>query len=555
MKNRLFAASMAALVWLSSTVGAWAEGMKPVVVASLAGYNELLKDIGFLGKTAEMPDLAQSVEGLIAFATQFQGLAGLDKTKPIGVALQTDGGQFQVLGFVPVEDADKLLGALIGAVGEATDAGDGCKMIRVKNFPLFVKPQGGWAYISYSKDSFAELPKDPTALLGDLHKQYDLGVRVHVQNVPPAFREIAVGQLRQGAQKFNSKRLPNESDEAFEIRRKQTELQLEAASDAINELDQIALGLAIDSVEKRLFMDVGLTVLPDSKLSKQIAGLATVKSQHTGFLLEDSTANLHLASVMSDADVNQSLSMLDAARAKIEGELDNKLGNATEAEKKSIRGWIGELFAVASDTVKGKSLNGGAIVVGDGPLTFAAGMSVVGGERLEKVFKEFVALAQTKPEFDKAHAKVVFDAYTHEGVRAHTLTVPIPDDDKGRDAKKVLGDNFELTLGFGRGSVFVAIGEDGADTLEEVIDESKAGADDALPFELHLATAPVMQMVAKNEPEKPELAEFAKALADGDDYIFLTSEADGLSQLARFEIEEGVIRIVGLSLKALAMKR
>mgnify|MGYP000938061406 CR=1 FL=1 len=71
-------------------------------------------------KTCDMPDLAQSVEGLVAFVTQFQGLAGLDKAKPIGVAVNTDGAQFQVIGFVPVTDLGKLLSALQGAVGEAT---------------------------------------------------------------------------------------------------------------------------------------------------------------------------------------------------------------------------------------------------------------------------------------------------------------------------------------------------------------------------------------------------------------------------------------------------
>ncbi|MBL8829952.1 MAG: hypothetical protein JNM18_23435 [Planctomycetaceae bacterium] len=556
MKKRLLAVALTAVVMVSTAVQAMAQEMKPVIVASLAGYNELLKDIGFVGKVSEMPDLAQSVEGLVAFVTQFQGLAGLDKSKPIGVAVNTDGTQFQVIGFVPVEDLDKLLAALQGLVGEATDGGDGCKIIRVKGFPLFVKAQDGWAFISYAKDAFASLPKDPTKLLGTLHTEYDLGVRVHMQNIPQAFRDIGLGQLQAGAQQ-GMKRLPNESDEAFELRKKLTQEQIGGLSDAFKEMDQITLGVAIDSVDRRLFLDVGVTVLPGGKLAKQLAGLENVKSAHTGFLAEadDSVANLHLASVMSEADAKQALSALESVRAQAMTELEKKLGNATEAEKAQVTGWARDVFDVLTDTIKAGSLNGGAALVGEGPITLGAGMIAVGGERIEKAFKEFIALAQTKPGYDKAQVKVKFDADEHAGVRFHTVTIPIPDDEKGQQAKEFLGDEIVLNLGFGKNSIFFAVGEDGVEALSEVIDESAKGVAEAMPFELNVALGPIINLALLSEPDKEELKVMAEALEKGDDYISITTEANGLSQLMRLEVEEGVIRALGLTAKAAASKK
>lgn len=556
MKKRLLAVALTAVVMVSTAVQAMAQEMKPVIVASLAGYNELLKDIGFIGKVSEMPDLAQSVEGLVAFVTQFQGLAGLDKSKPIGVAVNTDGTQFQVIGFVPVDDLDKLLGALQGLVGEATDGGDGCKIIRVKGFPLFVKAQDGWAFVSYAKEGFASLPKDPTKLLGTLHTEYDLGVRVHMQNIPQAFRDIGLGQLQAGAQQ-GMKRLPNESDEAFELRKKLTQEQIGGLSDAFKEMDQITLGVAIDSVDRRLFMDVGVTVLPGGKLAKQIAGLENVKSAHTGFLVEsdDSVANLHLASVMSEADSKQALSALESVRAQAMAELEKKLGKATEAEKAQVTGWARDVFDVLTDTIKAGSLNGGAAIAGEGPITIGAGMIAVGGERIEKAFKELIALAQTKPGFDKAQVKVKFDAEEHAGVRFHTVTMPIPADEKGEQAKEFLGDELVLNLGFGKNSIFFAIGEDGIEALSEVIDESAKGVAEAAPFELNIALGPIINLALLSEPDKEELKVMADALEDGDDYISITTEANGLSQLMRLEVEEGVIRAFGLTAKAAASKK
>ncbi len=556
MKKRLLAIAMAAVVMVSAAAQAMAQEMKPVIVASLAGYNELLKDVGFIGKTCDMPDLAQSVEGLVAFVTQFQGLAGLDKTKPIGVAVNTDGAQFQVIGFVPVTDLGKLLSALQGAVGEATDAGDGCKMIRVKNFPLLLKEQDGWAFVSYSKDAFANLPKDPTKLLGNLHTEYDVAVRVHVQNVPEAFREIGLGQLQAGAQQ-GMKRLPNESDEAFEVRRKLTEEQIGGLTDALKEMDQLTLGIAIDSVDSRLYMDMAVTVLPGGKLAKQLAGLENVKSKHTGFLADDDDAvvNLHLASVMSETDSKQALSAIAMLREQAMAELEKKTGNVTEAEKAQIKGWATDAFDVIVDTVKAGSLNGGAAILGDGPISLVSGMTAVGAERIEKAFKEFIALAQTKPGYDKAGVSVKFDAASHEGVRFHTVTIPIPADEKGEKAKEFLGENLIVTLGFGKGSIFLAVGEDGIETLSDVIDVSAEGDDEALPFELHIALAPIIDLAAKSEPDKDELKVMAEALKEGDDYISITTEAKGLGQLMRVEIEKGVIRAFGLTVKASASKK
>lgn len=552
--TRVFPMLCTALVMLAATVQAVAQpAMKPVVVASLSGYDELIKDVAFLGKMAEMPDLAQSVEGLIGLFTQFQGLNGLDKTKPIGVALNSDGAQFQVIGFVPVKELDKLLAALVGAVGEAKDAGDGCKSITVKNIPVLVKEQNGWAFIGMSKDAFASLPKNPAELLGDLPEDYDVGISVHVQNVPAAFREIGVQQLKMGMQQ-GMQRMPNESDEQFDARRKMVEQQLSGLTDALNELDTLTMGFAIDSVERGAYFDVGVSVLPNGKLAKQLAAIATAKSKHTGFLLDDSILTMHLASVMTEADMAQSLAALDTVRQQALAEVKKKASGPADEQQK-VEGWVNGAFDVLVDTIKGGSVSGGAVLTGEGPLTLASGVTVVGGDKLEKMLKEILDHAKTKSDFSQAQVTIKYDAGKHKGVRFHTVSMPIPNKGDAEKAKEFLGDEIVLTFGFSKESVFFAVGEDGIETLTDVIDASAEGDDEVLPFELSLALGPIMKMAAKADPNNAEVGIMAAALKDGDDLISLTTEIEGLTQTARFDIEEGVLRAFGMAVKSAAAKK
>ena len=74
MKKLLF--SLFALVaCLAGQAPVSAQEMKPVVVVSLAGYDELMSDVDFLGQISGIPMLnAQMAEGILQQTTQGQGL-------------------------------------------------------------------------------------------------------------------------------------------------------------------------------------------------------------------------------------------------------------------------------------------------------------------------------------------------------------------------------------------------------------------------------------------------------------------------------------------------
>ena len=62
--------------------------------------------------------------------------------------------------------------------------------------------------------------------------------------------------------------------------------------------------------------------------------------------------------------------------------------------KGTVKDVVGQVMDVLQDTVKQGLFNGGAVVVGDGPFTLAAGGLVTDASRLEGVVKKLADLAK-----------------------------------------------------------------------------------------------------------------------------------------------------------------
>jgi len=166
-----------------------ADQVKPVAVMSFSGYDQLFGDIEFVGKLSNNPDLAKGLEAMLKFATQSRGLEGLDKTKPWGAVVLPDGDDVAVYGFVPVTDLKKLLAVLEPFVGKAEETDGGVIKIKTDDKPLFVKQKGKWAVVV---DKAERLKQMPTASLGEiskLNKQYDLALRIYIENIPAALKD------------------------------------------------------------------------------------------------------------------------------------------------------------------------------------------------------------------------------------------------------------------------------------------------------------------------------------------------------------------------------
>jgi hypothetical protein len=109
-----------------------------------------------------------------------------------------------------------------------------------------------------------------------------------------------------------------------------------------------------------------------------------------------------------------------------------------------------------------------------------------------------------------------------------------------------------MIVGVGDKSAYLAVGTKAEDTLKKVIDTSAADAGKPVPpGQMNLAVAPFIKFAASVE-DNPITAALADAVerVKGNDHVRIHVKPVENGQLVRFEVEEGVIKIIGDAVKS-----
>ena len=522
--------------------------MKPVAVISFSGYAELKRDLEYLGTASENPDMVNQVEALLTLFTQGQGLAGLDQDKPWGAAAALPEGGFgqpNVIAFVPVSDLQKLLGALAQLTGEPVDKGDGVLEIKQNAGSVFVKEHEGWAFVAQSAEGLGKLPADPMKLLGGLNERYDLALQVNIQNIPQQIRDFAIDAMKQQVERGlqQAEQNDDDDDEPINLQPQIARHQIEQLAKVINELDALSLGWSIDSEGKRVLIDLNVTALDGSETAKQLSTVASGASKFAGFLLPEAMLTAHVNTAAERSDIENSLTVLSQLRTHIMNSIDEDEDLSSQDAKDQVKELVGEALDSAEATVKNGRFNLGAAIVGEGPLTIAAGGLVVDGEKIEEAAKKFAKLAENEPDAPE----IKLDVDEHKGVKFHTMSVPLPDDDDSEKARQLFGEVALVTLGFGPEACYIALGDAGVETIKSVMDKSAESASDELPpVQISLALAPLFKLAAQQDDADPNVALMAESLKEsGSDHLRITVRPIENGVKYELEGEEGIIKMIG----------
>ena len=545
--------------------------MKPVAVISIASYDRIMSSIAYIGKLSNNPELDKNLEGMLKLFTQGQGVNGLDRTRPLGAAVSTDGMQFQPLVFVPVVKLQQLLDSLapIAAIGEAKDIGNGVFELQNENMKLYVKEQSNWAFIAQVPESLANLPKDPSKLLGGLDTRYEVALRLHVQNIPDMYRTFVIDQIKAGVES-GLERKEDEEDAQYELRKKQIENQVQSMVTAINETDRLTVGWKLDQDKNISYVDLRVTALPNTKSARQFAAVTKTRSRYTGFLVPDAAVTVNFAADIPKEDITQAGTMLEAFQAAAMEEIAQQDKLPDDATRKLAQEVVGELLGAVRATLdKGRADGGGAVVLDNHKLAVIAGGFVADPQAVERALHKVDKLAKEK---DPKFPGVQFDADKHGDVRFHTLSIPITEK---KEAVRLLGDPVQLAVGIGSDSVYLAFGADSLPKLKGVIDKSKSsGNKPVLPMQLSLALRPILEFAAAMEKQKAAdngdpvangedeeadqgaqagnsrhmvlealAAEVAKS--EGKDHVRVTAHPIRNGMLYRLLAEEGVLKLLG----------
>jgi hypothetical protein len=549
--------AVAALAFLLIVAAAQAEPAKPLVVVSLASYDKLMADLDFFGQLAGKPGASQQLQMMTMMFTQGQGLKGLDKSKPIGVAVMADGSNMSPVVFMAVNDPKGLLDALAQVVGPAQQEGDAFKVTSPQGVSAYIRGKDGWAFVTQNAD--AALPEDPTKLLAGLDTDYDIAARAYVKNIPPELREAGIQKLRSFLDLMTQIQMhqPGQMQGMAELNKENVENSIQNLERLAKEADQITIGWKLDTSAKNTYLDISFTALPGTQMEKQFASLKDAKSNFSGFMSPDAAVQLNFAGTNGPEQIQQALNMLQQFKAKAEAAVntDNDLSDEARSQVKTV---LGQLFDVAEATTKtGKSDAGAVVMLAPGKLQIAGGAFVADGAALDSVVKNLINLAKGEPDFEQ-HAAVKLDMETYKDIHFHQVTVKL-DDVADEKARKVFGGPLEIYFGTGPKSAYLAVGPQSLDVLKGAIDRSASQPEKPItPMTFSLAVSPLVSFIAAaagdSGPADPKLNTFMQELdkVKGRDHVLVTTKPISNGGNVRIEVESGVFEAIGNASKSLA---
>lgn len=521
---------------------AYGQAPKPLIVASLAGSDEVLSDVMYVTESAGVGDF-----GRLAALLASPYTAPLDKERPIGVCVTLQGeDDVRALGFVPVKDLKMLLMTLEQQIGKPEDVGDGVlKIAADRPQPLFVKESAGWAFVSNRREQLSDLPKNPVAILDGLNKKYAFAVRVNVGNIPPNLREMAVSQLRQGFEGRVAQELNPEQAEAM---KQFGGLLVDSIVQLIQETEHITLGWQVDKEAKKTYLDMNFAAIEGTELAKQMQLIREGKSAFAGFSLPDAALTFLTHGQSSKAEIEQSTALLARLRDQAMKKIETDGNLSGDDDRQTVKAIVNQLLDLANDTVKAAKMDAGAtLMLKPGSLGLAAGGFVADGQKLADAVKKLAAFGAKK---DPNFPSINFDAETYQGVTFHTARIPLQDADA--KAREILGDPLELVIGTGKTSAYIAFGKDSTKLLKSVLAASKSEAGKQLPpSQVRIFLTPVLSFVAAADPQ-PQVQGALDAVKQqaGNDIISVTAMPLQNGVTVRLEIQEGVLKAIGGAVKA-----
>lgn len=489
-------------------------GMQTIAIAAIGGYDNLMSDLKFAGELAGRPETANMAEGMIALFTQGRGIVGLDKTRPIGISLQSDGETFVPVGCLPITDLSSLLDMIKEMGLTPFDAGDGITELELPDQTIYLKESEKWTFVAQTPEALLSAPSDPSEVLQNLVNDYDLGVRVMVQNVPEMYRELALEQLRVGMEQ-GLKREEDESDEEYELRRRLASVQVDQIADLIEGIDEITVGVQIDSDKRSTYFDLSMIAVEGTDFSKAMTAYENTTTNLAGF-------HNPAAAMSAIASSNNDPAMLEEQREQLEMMIQTfrDQGNRAIDENEEIPSdvWKTALKEAYSELLEAyqvavfaeKSDIGASVTFNEKTLTAIAGIRHESPEQLVSALKIIEAAAEEEPlPEDVPTPTFEWDAATHGGVTMHHISLPLPEAAELEQLREIVGDSLMLTLGIGEQHAYFAWGKDQDEALKIAIDASASKADTAMdpPVEVFIAMKQLFDFIPQFLPEE-QLAEF-----------------------------------------------
>ena len=450
-----------------SLPSAHAEERTVLAVVTADSYADLKKQAGWLGTQVGQPGLAGMLESVLLMATQGRGLAGLDVKRPLGAVVTTNGSDLAVHGFVPVKSLDKLLDSLQTVTGPTQQSGDTRSLTLPSGIALDLVEQDGWAIVSPQGMDVEAV--DPAPLFAPLAENYTLGIELFPHRLPDSLRQQLRMLIEQGAA------AAGEQGQQLDAR------ALGAAFDGLANTESLALGIAIDSDNGRMFLENRTVALPDSPMALAMQGADKGNSSVPMPAAADGSRpaiSAHVVQSVPEASRRDAIAMLEQALpATSTDPLTKTLALLLRETIASVlaTGGIDAAACVDTDDVAQKDRGKALPAV-------TAGIRVKDGAALETRIKQTFGGPASGQNGGKRllppGVDVAFDSGKVGGTNLHTITVDL----SGTEAAERFGDTVDVTLAVTPEYAFLMAGGDPRQRLANLVGPAGKADSEAKPF-------------------------------------------------------------------------
>lgn len=512
------------------------QATEPVVVVTLGSVNKLMQDVNYMTSVMGQAQAGGLFTMMAGTFTQ-----GIDTTQPIGIIVPLVNQMPQPIALVPTADVKTVLERLEAQTGPMDELDDGTMVIALGASTVYIRQVGNWAVLAPQRNLLDLAPADPTTLFKGMGNDYDLAVRLRLQQVPEELREMLTAQIRQGFEQA----MNNQSDPEAEAAREMAESSLDQLEMVLSQTDEIRFGFNIDQEGKQVAFDGSFTAIPGSDLASMYGGQQAIPSRFSSVIRDDAAVFYHAATSVTPEAVNQTRATLKTYMAAMENTIAGE-DSLDSVRKEELTAMMGQVSDLAMATIEEGKADVGAVLLADqSDFRFVFGAFVSDGNAAAQIVKDVAEKFENEPNAPR----FLFDQGKYKGITMHVIEADVPEDKD--EARRMFGDTLQVHIGTGDKAVYAAIGNDSEALMKQLID---SGDDDNVgdrPVgQLKISLLPILQY-AQSIESNDTLSAMIDALSRSPDpgEVAVVSRAIQNGTSSRVTMGEGLLQAIGAAVR------
>jgi len=514
-----------------------------LVIVSFSSYADLEEDVNFIRKPllaalTAIPATSNTILDVPRLLKWMLGVIqpdGVDRKRPWGAVVDSDGQHLRTFFFIPVVQLPTLLSAAKVSLREARDVGGGIFEIEGPLGRAYIQQRGTWAFICNARETLGEMPTDPIAGLKGWNQRYRFAVEARVGEIPRWLRQLATDSVR-NAVEADLKQEPGESPQQFALRRAKVHTFFDQCAD----LDSLSVGWRDKARQTPgVDLDVAVAGAKGTKLAQALAGLSGVESRFAGMMHPDAALAVRATWRLSPDEVQDTVAQLNEARRQVLAQCAPNLSNAPAGSEavertRAMQSAADSVFDVLQGIAEGGQIDWALAVVlrrrGSG-MVFAAQTT-----RADLAQTTFRTLSRKMlPELTAPIEEEWNDLHVH------SVSIPVGNDPSNREN---FGDTLYFTLGSATDRIYLSAGAMGLGVVKQFI--GNPGPRPVPPLEISVHLVPWLELCLKYataDAVRTQITDALRTLGRSDE-IHLTANSIDCGVRFRLDCDDGVMQVL-----------